>query len=257
MNQLNILITTIGGLTSPNLIQALKNNSERNIFIVGTDAFEFAVGKKFVDVFKIIPDSSENEKSFINYLKKLILKYEIDVLIPCGNEDCIAVSKHRNLFNCKVLVDDIDTLKNSFDKGFVYNKIKDELGCNSPNFYIVNSYEDFLSAIKKLNFQKNKLVIKPRFGRGGRGVYVLNDNLSFNKTFLLKPDNNYPTEFFHKILKNKKNFDDLIVMEYLEQPFYSLYSICKSGNNFFTLTHNREWGNASQTFRGKVIYNKK
>ena len=43
-------------------------------------------------------------------------------------------------------------------------------------------------------------------------------------------------------------------MEFLQPTFYSVYSFCENGKNYISLTHKREWGNASQTFRGNVYY---
>ena len=48
MNRKNILITTVGGVTSPDIIQSLKTNKN---YIIGVDKNNNAVGKFFVDKF--------------------------------------------------------------------------------------------------------------------------------------------------------------------------------------------------------------
>ena len=48
MKKINILVTTVGGLTSPDILKAYKDLDEYDVTIVGTDAFEFAVGKNLL-----------------------------------------------------------------------------------------------------------------------------------------------------------------------------------------------------------------
>lgn len=154
MKPLRILVTTIGGLTSPDCLLALRHNGEREVFIVGCDAFSGACGRVFVD------------------------------------------------------------------------------------------------SIHRLGYPHKNLVIKPRFGRGGKRAYILSD-LSRNKElFSIKPSNEMPLSFFESALKDQKNkndADELIIMEYLREPFISAYSLCNKAQNIITMEHIREWGNASQT----------
>jgi len=257
MKKLNIIVTTIGGLTSPDILKAIREITNYDITIIGTDPFEFAVGRKFVDIFEITPYSGKDEKEFINVINELVKKYKVDLIIPCGNEDNLALAKYKNVVDCKIMVSNYDDLVIAYDKAKVYEVLKNNLPDHAPKYYIVNNYQDFIKAINKLGYPNRKVVIKPRFGRGGRGVYVLREYLNFKDIFNSKPSNEYPLEFFENILSKEKIFDELIVMEYLVEPFYSIYSICKDGENIFTLTHIREWGNASQTFRGRVYYDEK
>ena len=46
-------------------------------------------------------------------------------------------------------------------------------------------------------------------------------------------------------------------MEFLSEPIYSVYSLCNKGKTLKNIVQHREWGNASQTFRGEVVNYKK
>lgn len=257
MKKLNLLVTTVGGMTSPDILRAYKNIEDYDINIVGIDAFEFAVGRKFVDIFEISPNSASDEKVFVEFIESLVKKYNIDVVVPCGNEDNLALAKYKELVSCKIMVGEYDDLIKAYDKGKVYDELAEKMPEHVPKYSIVSSYKDFVSAVEDLGFPNKKVVVKPRFGRGGRGVYILSNQFDFENIFKSKPINEYPFEFFDNILKEQETFDDLIVMEYLSDPYYSVYSLCKDGKNIFTLNHIREWGNASQTFRGRVFYDEK
>lgn len=257
MRDITVLITTVGGLTSPDIIRAYRENKERNIRIIGVDPFRFATGAFFVDTFYVVPSSTENEELFISAIDNIIKKERVDVVIPCGNEDNLALSKYRERISAKVMVGEYDRLVNAYDKGYVYERLREELPEHCPLFRIVHDYGSFIDALGSLDFPRRKIVIKPRYGRGGRGVYIINDALTFKSIFSTKPAQEYPCEFFKLILSQADKFEELVVMEYLVDPIYSVYSLCQDGKNYLSLTHIREWGSASQTFRGLVYHDEK
>lgn len=255
MQKLKVLITTIGGLTSPDLLNALKNNPEREFETYGIDAFMFPTSLPMVEHFFISPDSAKKEEAFIDFVLDLCSKHQIDLIIPCGNEDNLALAKYKHLFSIPILVGEYEDLIKAYDKGIVYQTLQKILPNACPKFQIVASYDEFKLAMSELDFPRNKVVIKPRFGRGGRGVYIISPMLDFESFFIQKPQNEIPFEFIDSILQKKQHFEELIIMECLNTPFLSAYSLCKDGHNFITLEHIREWGNASQTYRGLVSYN--
>ncbi|WP_300859645.1 ATP-grasp domain-containing protein [uncultured Helicobacter sp.] len=255
MNKLRIFITTIGGLTSPDCLLALRNNGEREVFLYGSDSFSGACGRKFVDIFEQSPDSAKDTKGFIDFMLSMVKKYQIDVIIPCGNDDNLALSQYKKHFDIPIMVGEYEDLVIAYDKLAVYENLKKELPQYAPKYHLVSTFEDFLKAIFSLGYPHKKCVIKPRLGRGGRGVYILSDSLLQKEVFSIKPANEMPLSFFESILKDKRSFDDLIIMEYLQEPFVSAYSLCQKGKNIITMEHIREWGNASQTYRGYVRYN--
>lgn len=255
MKKLKVLITTIGGLTGPDLLHSLRNTAEREFEIYGIDAFMYPTCKTMVDAFFIAPDSYKEEEAFIDFVLDLCLKHQIDLIIPCGNEDNLALAKHKHSFSIPILVGEYQDLIKAYDKGIVYEMLQKFLPDACPKFFIINHYEGFKLAIKELGFPQNPIIIKPRFGRGGRGVYAIKAKLDFENFFSQKPQSEIPFELLDSILATKQNFEDLIMMEHLNPPFLSAYSLCENGKNLITLEHIREWGNASQTYRGVVSYN--
>lgn len=256
MYDLKILVTTIGGLTSPDLFYALSNNNERKIYTIGIDAFSHPSSKHLVDLFLVSPNSSIDEKSFVLFVKEICETHNINLIIPCGNEDNLALSKYQSLINIPIMLGSgYPMLVQAYDKGIVYEKLQNFLPDHAPKFKIFNSYSGFKEALKFFNFPSTNLIIKPRFGRGGRGVYQIVSSIDFNTFFNNKPKGEILFNQLDEILFNQQTFDDLILMEVLQEPFLSAYSLCHKGENLITLQHIREWGSASQTYRGLVSYN--
>ena len=253
MKDLRLLITTVGGNTSPDIIKAIKNNGERDVWILGVDPFEYAIGKHFVDYFDKVIDSSINEEEFVKEINNLVIKYNIDLIIPCGNEDNLALSRYIKEVKCKVAVGNYDDLIMSYDKKNVYQEIQAFLPKFSPNFYTVKNKEGLKDALENLGFPEKKVVIKPRFGRGGRGVYTLIKKIDFQPFFSNKPSNLITYTALQEIFPEKKDFEEFIVMECLVKDFTSVYSILIE-DEMISMTHRREWGSASQTLRGVTSY---
>ena len=92
--KLRILITSIGGHYSHDLIRAVRK--EHKSFILGTDL------KKnnnifFVDAFKILPNPKD-EKNYLKILFEIIKKHKIKVVIPCSDAKTIPISKKLKKF---------------------------------------------------------------------------------------------------------------------------------------------------------------
>ena len=255
MKKIKILYTTVGALTSPSSLGALRNfNKNYKIDIYGTDKNENAVGKFFVDKFFKSVDSLKNPKKFGKQIINLIKKYNINFIIPASNEDIIAIRMLKDQIKIPVLDSQKYFDKDYFNKKDVYDSLKKDVPEVCPKYYIIKNISDLKLAKKKLNFPKENIILKPLSATGGRGVYEL----------CSKVENNYFSDRFEvprihnlEYIKKKKKKEEIMIMEKLYKPMISVYSICIDGKNFFSLAQIREWGNASQTLRGKVSRNKK
>lgn len=256
MKPLRILITTIGGLTSPDCLLALRQNGERAVFLLGCDAFEGACGRAFVDMYELSPNSATHQEAFIDFIKSIVARHRIDIIVPCGNDDNLALARAKSEFNIPIMVGEYEDLLIAYDKGAVYERLATHLPKHAPQYRLASNYAAFIESLHTLGYPQKKLVIKPRFGRGGRGVYTLASHANASELFLNKPSNEMPLSFFENALGGLECFDELIIMESLREPFVSAYSLCQKGRNLLTLKHIREWGNASQTYRGSVSYDK-
>ena len=255
MKNLKVLITTVGGTTSPDIIRSLKDNGDRDIWLLGTDPIEYASGRYFVDEFQITTASFDNEDKFISEIMQLADQYNIDAIIPCGNEDNLALANNKEKFKCPIMVGSYLSLCKAYDKGDVYKRLKYITPGYAPKFKIVNNIREFDVACSFLGFPEKNVVIKPRFGRGGRGVYILTDIPDLDAMLSSKPSHVLSQKYFRDLLYAQDIFEDLIVMEELHPPYHSSYTLVQK-EEVCTLDHIREWGSASQTFRGVVNYDK-
>ena len=258
MNQLKILLTTVGGVAFPSTINAFREFKKGyRVVIFGTDKNENAVGKFFVNKFFKCEDSLLNPKKFNNQIIEIIRKQKIDILIPNGNEDIVALRKVKHKIKIPILDSQKNFEKNYFNKKDVYETLIKNVPEICPKYMVFKNKKNFDLAKKKLKFPKKNIVLKPLSATGGRGVYELShkvDKSIFSNRFELPQI--YNSQVL-KYLKKKNKDEEIMALEKLSKPFISVYSICMDGYNVLSLSQEREWGNASQTLRGKVAHNKK
>jgi len=152
---MNILIEATGSLTSGYLIHAIQNANHR---VIGSDISEFGHGASMCDGFIIMPKVSDVD--LWDKVIQLLIEYEIDLVIPSLDEMLSGWSKRKESLKKQgitVVLSNLDTLNIFMDKFKAFQF------CNDHNILT-----------PKTSLQQKYKLVKPRFGRGGSGVYIGN-----------------------------------------------------------------------------------
>jgi carbamoyl-phosphate synthase large subunit len=222
-----VLVTGAGAPGIAGTLNSIKENEdEENFRIVTTDIKDNVVGKFLSDSFYIVPPP-ENE-NYVDDLKQIIKKEEVHVIIPQTTREIEVLSKYKSTFldlDCKVMVSDTEAISKANDK---YNILLEALAVNVPvpNHQLVKSKEDFYDAVYNLGFPERKVVVKPRFSNGSRGVRIVTNEKATFKDFL----NNKPSgmevglDYFEEIFESVDDMSmpDLLVTEYLPGVEYTV-----------------------------------
>jgi carbamoylphosphate synthase large subunit len=254
--QINILMTTIGGKVSPSLIRSLQDAEDFSIKIVGTDSVDNVVGGLFVDKFHKVTSCSKNASKFISDILEIVESDNIDFIIPLADEECLALANEINLveqLGANVLISKSDGLNKSFDKYHLYSHLRRHIPSVAPEFTLVDSRKSYYEAFNQLGGQNKKLVIKPRQGRGGRGVLVLNPDMNLNEILAIKPGRNYHPLYVDQLINQFDWSEEFLLMEYLPGDVYSAYALCDQGSTLASVAHRRLWGTASNTLKSEFI----
>lgn len=251
----NVLLTTVGGKVSPSVVKSLTEVEERDLTVVGTDPVETVPGKYMVDEFYRTAASFEDADGFLDDVMDIIAAEDIDLVIPCINEESLLLSEHRERVEsagARLATPNHETLKRAFDKYEAYSVLAECAPEAAPSFHLVTSYDEFETAAAELGFPDEKIVLKPRHGRGGRGVLIIDPEMAFDELLSQKPDRRYPPAFVDQLLKGFDWDDDFLLMEHLPGDIYSTYALCDEGETLLTMTHQRLWGTASQTLKSNI-----
>ena len=195
----NILVTGAGGPAGICVIKSLKDKYR----IIATDIDNLAPGLYLASKGYIVPKASD--KGFISSILKLSKKEKISVIIPTVEEELIKFSENLQLFEKEgiaVVVSNINSLNASVDKSKTYTLFEKEKYC--PRLYSQSTV-------------KFPVVVKPTASRGGRGIFICEDS----------------DELKVALKKNGKNFNESLIMEYVDGIEYSVYGL--SDKNGFPL----------------------
>ncbi len=256
LKPVTVLLTCAGGVISPSQIGSLRNNPDaRPLKIIATDATVPCVAQYLADKFYQVPFGSSPD--YVQNLLDICRRESVEVVFPASHEEALALAKNRQLFEetgTVIAVSKLSVLETACNKKLAYQKLKDsQLPC--PEFYAVNSFDEFKAAAYKLGIDKQKIVVKKTVSRGGRGTRILTKKSTIDLLLNEKPgflEQNY--EIVCQMLSGIKNnqFPELILMEYLPGQIISVDFLAKNGQALIIVPKIRVFGNASQTIVGRV-----
>lgn len=157
-NKKKVLITGAGGAAIPGLIERLKN---QDYIVMSADMDSHAVGLYFADKSFIIPPGNSIE--FFNTILNICINEKIDAVIPLVDEEllkCKELEKH----NISVILPRYEFIETCLDK-YTLMKFLENFNISIPKTKLaIHGYDGLAFPI----------VVKPRTGRGSRGLKIAN-----------------------------------------------------------------------------------
>jgi len=231
MKDLRVLVTAAGNVYMPGTLACLKNNGERNIYLVGADMSDDATILQMCDAAYQVPRGTD--PSYVDALLDICEKEKIDILLPIMSAELNALSENKERFKSigtQVSVSDIDSLRIANDKLKLFNFMKDN-GLPCAEYYAVKSAEELKKCAGLLGYPEKKICVKATDGSGSRGFRILSETASRFETFM----NEKPTaavitlDELLGILAEAEEFPELLVMEYLPGTEYSADLLADNG----------------------------
>lgn len=150
---INILVTESGGPAAIGLIKSIKKSKyEAKIYAV--DCNELSAGNFLADEGITVPVASSEE--YLLFLLKIVVKYNIDIIIPTGEHDLAKLSWNKDKFKmngCEIFCSDTFTVQTCQQKHRFYEYLKTK-NINLP-----------LSI-------RGPFIQKPITGSGSRGIKI-------------------------------------------------------------------------------------
>jgi carbamoyl-phosphate synthase large subunit len=164
---LRVLVTGAGGGGTIEIIKSLRVRGYR---VIAIDASKYSAGFKFADVSYIVPDATS--KDFAAAVSQIIRAETPDFVIPLVDEE---IPVFHKLYECQDHASRLIAPRSEFcaftlDKWQTFLRLRDA-GLPTP----ITTLAGDCSGVTW------PAVIKPRDGRGSRGVAYLADNSALNK----------------------------------------------------------------------------
>ena len=211
---MRILLTGVGCPGAHALISNLKLQDE-NIFILGTNADERAIGRWLCDDFAVVPWAYE--ENYIDSIIDLVKKNQIDIVFPQTSWEMFHLSKAAESIekHCRLLASNHEHVAICENKYLMYEHFKNKIYV--PEFYLAKNMAELIESAEKLGYPERDVVFKPPEGKGARGVRILTEKSNrYDLLFNGRPFARYISMDELKSTVGKKEIPPLMVMEYLD-----------------------------------------
>lgn len=157
-----VLVTGVGGVVGQGILRNIQS-FDSSIYIVGTNVNQISAGNHLCNEMHVVPYAYD--KGYIETMSWLSKKLKVDLIIPSTDYEAYYLGASRSSFDCPIAISESDVTKMSLDK-YV----------NSEIFKRYNIA--FAQSILPSNYQGefNKCIVKPREGRGSRGIVLFPQN---------------------------------------------------------------------------------
>lgn len=231
-NTINALLTCVNSQVSPSFIQLIYGHPDYEIRVVGVDAVpkEDNLGKNFCDKCYQVPLGGE--KDYIPSIKRIVKENDIKVIFPGSDEECLALSKHKeeiNQMGCNICCSSYKVISLASNKYEVMMELK-ERGIQTGEVYIPQTISDLGKIAEKLGYPECDFVLKPQQGRGSKGFRIVTSRKSKYDSFCSRE--NYKIslgELVDIFSEREEEMSKYLMMEYYPGDKYSADVLVSEG----------------------------
>jgi len=163
MEKKTVLVTGIGGNVGQGIIRNIRS-TRFPVKVIGCNTVEFSAGNHLCDKFYSVPYAYD--PTYIPIIRKIVNEEKVDLIIPSTDYEVYHLAKSKEEINCEIVVSEMETTAIYLDKYKSYIHHNDN---NIPfaKSYLPSEYDNTLE----------KIIIKPREGRGSRGIHLNPKNI--------------------------------------------------------------------------------
>lgn len=252
-----LLMTGAGAPGASGILRSLEC-STLDLGVVGVDMDPDAYGFALVDESYTVPAGTDD--AYLERIRELVDREAIDVVLPLTTAELGPLSRAKAEFadhGVAVMVSDPDALETANDKGFLYAFLEERGFDAAPDFERVDSREAFVEAASHLGYPDRPVCFKRPVASGMRGFRVLDPTVDRADILLTeKPHSAVTTlEDVLVVLEEAESFPELVVMEYLPGPEYSVDVVSTGAEVPVVVPRSRERTRAGISFAGTVEEN--
>ncbi|PSL48952.1 carbamoylphosphate synthase large subunit [Chitinophaga niastensis] len=170
MGKIKVIRSAVSSLPSAGIIKLLQEN---DFYVIGSDITEKSAGRLLVDDFFIVDKAVDANKATVceQYLENIQKTKAKWIISGPENEIVLLSSFEQQLLSvgCRLFHPGQDTLEKITDKYILNNALKGKVPLKP--LCMLEEY-----SVNKDSFEGQKLVVKPRKGRGSNGVHILQKN---------------------------------------------------------------------------------
>ena len=197
------------------LIQLMKQDEELQVYVIGTNKQQNSVIRQVCDEWY---EEFESEgEQYVEDCLNFCLKHQVDVFVP--RRRMTLISQYKEEFaqiGVKVVVEEYEIMRLVNDKASAYRELSKIEGLAIPEFYIVNTVEEFRRAYETLKDKYPRVCMKFVEDEGGMSFRTITEDKDRFNRLRIYQGSSMLYEDVCDILAEKETFPDYMVMPYLE-----------------------------------------
>lgn len=231
LKPITVMMSASGSQFAPGIIKCFKDNGEREITVIGGDMSNDPTNKFLVDKFHTVP--AAKDPKYVDVLLDICKKEHVDIFVPQMSAELPVLLENIKRFDeagVRVSMTRNDSLYIANNKLRLFEFMSAH-GIPVSRYAIINSIDDFDSAIRKIGYPGKPVCVKLTESSGARGVRIIDDSKSKYEIFAHeKPDSFYISyNDMKKTLEEAEIFPELMVMEYLSGDEYDVDLVAENG----------------------------
>jgi len=242
-----IALTCIGGRLSYDTVHALRSAGDFDCWLLGVDGSAATDNRVLCDLFRVLPNAARDPDGFAATALQTCEELSIALLIVCSDEEVRAVQPMHGRFaavGTALSCGAASPVAEVMDKLSLYDAMA-RAGIQSLDYCAVSTLAELRREATRMGYPLRKLVLKPRTGRGSRGVILLDpaaeafSNLVPNRFCGLCPLDRVEDAF----AAHGQSFAEYLLMEFIEGPTYDVDVVAQSGAAIETVSRLRQLRN--------------
>lgn len=244
MSTVTVMMTCIGGTFGLDTVASLRSDEELDVRVIGVDANKDVVNQHFVDVFHPVPMASTDPEGFVDAVLNISQRESVDILLPGADEEVFALSRVKSTFSdvgVQCVVEDHDKVMLMRDKLLLFERLL-ELSVPVPRFAPILQADDIFEVAPSLGYPERRIILKPRSGRGARGVIIVDSSMDSDRGFI--DQGSYGTGNLNAVLEHLLLMEgklSLMAMEYLSGPAFDVDCVARDGVALCVVPRRRLW----------------
>jgi len=252
---LTVLMTGAGAPGASGILEALRLPDHASVRVVGVDMNPGAYGFELVDEAYTVPAGGDD--GYVARMSEIVDLEGVDVVLPLTTAELQPLAENRGAIDAEVMVSRAPVLTVANDKGALYEYVDRHGFDSAPEFYRTDTEAGFVEAVEALGYPESPVCFKRPVASGMRGFRVLDrDADRLSRLLSEKPSQPVTTlEEVCPVLSSGESFPELVVMEYLPGPEYSVDVLAMGEEVGPVIPRTRARTRAGITFQGTVEKN--
>jgi len=238
--KLHVLLTSVGGLGVPKLVESLRTEADFDLTITGVDAGTDPIGAHFVDSYFRVPYASE--AGYAETLLDVCRKGGVEIVVPGSDGEAVALAQAEPTFaaaGIRVLCSPYETARVAANKYRFMCHLRDR-GVPVPAFHLVRTASDAEAALGQLGFPERPVAFKPVDSAGARGFRIVCSEFDELRHILhSKKEVLLSAARLLRLLEESPDVPEFLLMEYLQGDSFSTEVLVRDGRAAYIIPQRR------------------